>query len=70
VAEMHNPMELHVTTAFWEGENKVTLYTKSQGVIRSQMAIATAFGLDPENSPRPLVVCFRLALLEYLVSAL
>ncbi|HWK07380.1 MAG TPA: xanthine dehydrogenase family protein molybdopterin-binding subunit [Puia sp.] len=48
-SEMHNPMELHVTTAFWEGEDKVTLYTKSQGVIRSQMAIATAFGLDLAN---------------------
>jgi xanthine dehydrogenase YagR molybdenum-binding subunit len=48
-SEMHNPMELHVTTAFWEGDNKVTLYTKSQGVIGSQRAIATAFGLDPAN---------------------
>ena len=47
--EIHNPMELHVTTAFWEGDNKVTLYTKSQGVIGSQRAIATAFGLDPAN---------------------
>ena len=48
-SEMHNPMELHVTTAFWEGEDKVTLYTKSQGVIGSQRAIANAFGLDPAN---------------------
>lgn len=48
-SEMHNPMELHVTTAFWEGADKVTLYTKSQGVISSQKAIATAFNLDPKN---------------------
>jgi len=48
-SEMHNPMELHVTTAFWEGDNKVTLYTKSQGVIGSQRAISNAFGLDPVN---------------------
>jgi xanthine dehydrogenase YagR molybdenum-binding subunit len=48
-SEMHNPMELHVTTAYWEGDDKVTLYTKSQGVIGSQRAIATAFGLDPVN---------------------
>ena len=48
-SEMHNPMELHVTTAFWEGEDKVTLYTKSQGVIGSQRSIANAFGLDPAN---------------------
>ena len=48
-SEMHNPMELHVTTAFWDGEDKVTLYTKSQGVIGSQRSIANTFGLDPAN---------------------
>jgi xanthine dehydrogenase YagR molybdenum-binding subunit len=48
-SEMHNPMELHVTMAFWDGDDKVTLYTKSQGVISSQMAIANAFQLDPKN---------------------
>jgi xanthine dehydrogenase YagR molybdenum-binding subunit len=48
-SEMHNPMELHVTTAFWTGDDKVTLYTKSQGVISSQRAVANAFQLDPKN---------------------
>jgi xanthine dehydrogenase YagR molybdenum-binding subunit len=48
-SEMHNPMELHVTTAFWDGDDKVTLYTKSQGVKSSQRAIATAFGIDQSN---------------------
>ncbi len=48
-SEMHNPMELHVTTAFWDGEDKVTVYTKSQGVMGSQRSIANAFGLDPKN---------------------
>ena len=48
-SEMHNPMELHVTTAYWEGDDKVTLYTKSQGVIGSQKAIANAFKLDEKN---------------------
>jgi xanthine dehydrogenase YagR molybdenum-binding subunit len=48
-SEMHNPMELHVTTAIWEGDDKVTLYTKSQGVIGSQKSIATAFNLDSKN---------------------
>lgn len=47
-SEMHNPMELHVTTAFWEGD-KVTLYTKSQGVKSSQRSVAAAFQIDPEN---------------------
>ena len=48
-SEMHNPMELHVTTAYWEGEDKVTVYTKSQGVIGSQRSVANAFGLDQAN---------------------
>jgi xanthine dehydrogenase YagR molybdenum-binding subunit len=48
-SEMHNPMELHVTTAQWTGEDKVTIYTKSQGVMSSQRAIATAFQLEPRN---------------------
>src|SRR5260370_19458709 len=30
-AETHNPMELHATTAIWEGPN-LTLYEASQGV--------------------------------------
>jgi xanthine dehydrogenase YagR molybdenum-binding subunit len=47
--EIHNPMELHVTTAYWEGEDKVTLYTKSQGVIGSQRSVANAFKLDVKN---------------------
>ena len=48
-SEMHNPMELHITTAFWDGDDKVTLYTKSQGVMGSQRAVAAAFNLDPKN---------------------
>ena len=48
-SEMHNPMELHVTTAYWDGDDKVTLHTKSQGVKSSQRAIAAAFALDQEN---------------------
>ncbi len=47
-SEMHNPMELHTTTAFWEGD-KVTLYTKSQGVKSSQRSVAAAFDISPEN---------------------
>jgi xanthine dehydrogenase YagR molybdenum-binding subunit len=48
-SEMHNPMELHVTIATWEGDDKLTVYTKSQGVISSQRTLANAFGLKPEN---------------------
>jgi xanthine dehydrogenase YagR molybdenum-binding subunit len=48
-SEMHNPMELHVTTAYWNGDDQVTVYTKSQGVMSSQRAVAAAFDLDPKN---------------------
>ena len=48
-SEMHNPMELHVTIAQWDGEDKVTVYTKSQGVIRSQQSIAEAFAIPNGN---------------------
>lgn len=48
-SEMHNPMELHVTIANWEGEDKLTVYTKSQGVVSTQRTLANAFGLKPEN---------------------
>ncbi|RYY22902.1 MAG: xanthine dehydrogenase family protein molybdopterin-binding subunit, partial [Sphingobacteriaceae bacterium] len=47
-SEMHNPMELHVTIASWEGD-KVNIYTKSQGVKSSQRSIAAVFGIAPEN---------------------
>jgi xanthine dehydrogenase YagR molybdenum-binding subunit len=48
-SEMHNPMELHVTIAQWLGDDKVTVYTKSQGVMGTQRSIAAAFGLPNEN---------------------
>lgn len=48
-SEMHNPMELHVTTAIWDTADKVTVYTKTQGVKNTQRAIADAFKLDINN---------------------
>ncbi|EOR95831.1 Periplasmic aromatic aldehyde oxidoreductase, molybdenum binding subunit YagR [Arcticibacter svalbardensis MN12-7] len=45
-SEMHNPMELHVTTAFWNADGKLTVFTKSQGVISSQKALANAFKIE------------------------
>ncbi len=46
--EVHNPMELHATTAVWEGE-KVTVYDKTQGVKSTQRSIMDAFKLKEEN---------------------
>ncbi|MDB5246848.1 MAG: aldehyde oxidase and xanthine dehydrogenase molybdopterin binding protein [Segetibacter sp.] len=47
--EVHNPMELHATTAFWDGEDKVTVYDKTQGVKSTQRSIMDAFKLKEQN---------------------
>src|SRR6202162_3881402 len=46
--ETHNPLELHSTTAIWEG-SRLTLYESSQGVINHQGVLAQMFGLPREN---------------------
>jgi xanthine dehydrogenase YagR molybdenum-binding subunit len=47
-AETHNPLELHSTTAIWEGE-KLTLYDSTQGVVNLRGVLAQMFGLPKEN---------------------
>src|SRR5207248_164395 len=47
-AETHNPIELHATTAIWEGST-LTLYEASQGVVNLQSVLAQMFGLPKEN---------------------
>jgi xanthine dehydrogenase YagR molybdenum-binding subunit len=47
--EVHNPMELHSITALWEGEDKVTVYDKTQGVKSTQRSIMQAFKLQEPN---------------------
>jgi xanthine dehydrogenase YagR molybdenum-binding subunit len=46
--ETHNPLELHSTTAIWDGSN-LTLYESSQGVVNLQGVLAQMFGLPKEN---------------------
>jgi xanthine dehydrogenase YagR molybdenum-binding subunit len=46
--ETHNPLELHSTTAIWEG-SRLTLYESSQGVINHRGVLAQMFGLPEEN---------------------
>lgn len=46
--EVHNPMELHATTAVWDGE-KVTVYEKTQGIKSTQRSIMDAFKLEEKN---------------------
>ena len=47
-AETHNPLELHSTTAIWDGSN-LTLYESSQGIDNLQSVLAQMFGLPKEN---------------------
>jgi xanthine dehydrogenase YagR molybdenum-binding subunit len=52
--ETHNPIELHATTAIWEGDPDspaatLTLYESSQGVVNLKGVLAQMFGLPKEN---------------------
>src|SRR6266568_315830 len=46
--ETHNPLELHATTAIWDGST-LTMYESSQGVVNQQGVLAQMFGLPKEN---------------------
>lgn len=47
--EVHSPMELGSIIAHWEGDDKVTVYTKTQGVQDTQRSVADAFKLPLQN---------------------
>src|SRR3989441_2532267 len=47
-AETHNPLEMHATTAIWDGST-LTLYDSSQGVFNLRGVLAQMFGLPKEN---------------------
>jgi xanthine dehydrogenase YagR molybdenum-binding subunit len=47
--EIHNPMELGSIIAQWDGDSKVTVHTKTQGVQSTQKSISDAFKLPQEN---------------------
>ena len=47
-SETHNPLELHATTAIWEGAT-LTLYDASQGVVNLRGVLAQMFGLPKEH---------------------
>lgn len=48
-SEMHNPMELQAITAYWEGDDRLTLYDKVQGTQPTQRNFAKEWGLPVEN---------------------
>jgi xanthine dehydrogenase YagR molybdenum-binding subunit len=47
--DVHNPMEPAAIMAFWEGSEKITVYTKTQGVQATQKSISDAFKLPLQN---------------------
>lgn len=48
-SEMHNPMELHGMLASWGKDDKIALYSKTQGVKATQKTISTLFKVPLEN---------------------
>src|SRR6267154_1959787 len=47
--EHHNPMELYASTVMWNGDGKLTVYDKTQGVQNVQRYLCGIFGLKPED---------------------
>ncbi|MEA3026332.1 MAG: xanthine dehydrogenase YagR molybdenum-binding subunit [Alphaproteobacteria bacterium] len=47
--EHHNPMELFAATAAWNGNGKLTVYDKTQGVQNVQRYVCGVFGLKDDD---------------------
>jgi xanthine dehydrogenase YagR molybdenum-binding subunit len=47
-SEVHNPMEMHATTAVWDG-TQFTLYESSQGVVNHLNVMAQVLGVPKDN---------------------
>jgi len=47
--QVHNPMEPHATTAYWEGDDKLFIFDKSNGVKTPRQQFAKYFNLKEEN---------------------
>src|SRR4051812_173240 len=48
-AEHHNPMEMHASTVIYDGDEKLTIYDKTQGILNSQNYVVKVFGLKTKN---------------------
>ena len=42
-------MELFATTVVWDGDGKLTVYDKTQGVQNVQRYLCSVFGLKPDD---------------------
>jgi xanthine dehydrogenase YagR molybdenum-binding subunit len=47
--EHHNPMEPYAATVIWEGDGKLTVYDKTQGVQNVQHYLCSVFEAKPED---------------------
>jgi xanthine dehydrogenase YagR molybdenum-binding subunit len=47
--EHHNPLELFAATVVWNGDGKLTVFDKTQGVQNVQRYVCNVFGLHPDN---------------------
>jgi len=47
--EHHNPMELFASTAIWDGDGKITVYDKTQGVQNVQRYLRAVFKMKPDD---------------------
>jgi xanthine dehydrogenase YagR molybdenum-binding subunit len=47
--EHHNPMELYASTVIYDGNGKLTVYDKTQGVQNVQKYLFGVFGMKPED---------------------
>jgi len=46
--EHHNPMELYASTVIFEGDGKLTVYDKTQGVQNVQRYVCSVLGMEPD----------------------
>jgi xanthine dehydrogenase YagR molybdenum-binding subunit len=47
--QVHNPMEPHAITAYWESDDKLLIFNKTQAVKTTQQQFSQYFNLKPEN---------------------
>jgi xanthine dehydrogenase YagR molybdenum-binding subunit len=47
--EHHNPMELFASTAMWDGDGKLTVYDKTQGVQNVQRYLCKVFNMKKDD---------------------
>lgn len=47
--QVQNPMETHSATAYWDGDDKLFIWNKTQAVKTTQQQLAQYFNLNPGN---------------------